>query len=84
MAGITNVSGPLTNFLGSDNKQCGYQSQQSFWKNGSSSSGAPNNLTATHILCLAIDLDNNRTWLESTAMPGQETSGTRRRNNRRR
>jgi len=41
MAGITNVSGPLTNFLGSDNNSAGYQSQQSFWKNGSSSSGAP-------------------------------------------
>lgn len=36
MAGIMNASASLTSFVGADNNGIGYQSQQSSWKNGSS------------------------------------------------
>ncbi len=63
IVGVTNVSGPLVNFLGSDNNSVGIQAQASVWKNGSGTGFTFTPiLTATHVLCVAIDLTNNKIW----------------------
>lgn len=60
MAGITNASGPIRNYNGFDNNSAGFYCNRSFYKNGSPTTNVlSTTITATHILGLDIDLDNN-------------------------
>jgi hypothetical protein len=52
----------LNGFLGVDNNSASFFADASFWKNNSSGTGISAALTNTHVLCLAIDLDNNKLW----------------------
>jgi len=68
----------LQDYLGHDGTgySASFQAQRTFIKSNSSISNAlPNALTAGHILCLAIDLGNNKMWgrVDNNAWSG--TSG---------
>jgi hypothetical protein len=63
IGGISNISQDLLTFVGSSgNHSCGFQ-DNTFLQNGSFTNGVLSTaITAGHVLCLAIDLTNNRLW----------------------
>jgi len=63
LAGVLNVSQAMQNYIGFDDNGAAFQADRTYNARGVATPNVlPNALTATHVLCLAVDLDNSRLW----------------------